>query len=31
VVAGTVPAARVRPTHGELRWFLDRAAAGADG
>jgi 6-phosphogluconolactonase len=31
VVAGTVPSARVRPTHGELRWFLDRAAAGADG
>jgi 6-phosphogluconolactonase len=31
VVAGTVPAARVRPTHGELRWFLDRAAAGAEG
>jgi 6-phosphogluconolactonase len=28
VVAGTVPAARVRPTHGELRWFLDAAAAG---
>jgi 6-phosphogluconolactonase len=31
VVAGSVPAARVRPTHGELRWFLDRAAAGAVG
>jgi 6-phosphogluconolactonase len=31
VVAGTVPAARVRPTHGELRWFLDRAAAGPGG
>jgi 6-phosphogluconolactonase len=28
VVAGTVPSARVRPTHGELRWFLDAAAAG---
>ncbi len=31
VVAGTVPAGRVRPTHGELRWFLDRAAAGDAG
>jgi len=28
VVAGTVPAARVRPGDGELHWFLDRAAAG---
>lgn len=27
VVRGTVPAARVRPTDGELRWFLDAAAA----
>jgi 6-phosphogluconolactonase len=28
VVAGTVPAARVRPLGGQLLWFLDRAAAG---
>jgi 6-phosphogluconolactonase len=28
VVAGTVPSARVRPTDGELRWFLDTVAAG---
>jgi 6-phosphogluconolactonase len=28
VAAGSVPAARVRPTHGELHWFLDHAAAG---
>jgi len=28
VVAGTVPAARVRPAHGELHWFLDAVAAG---
>ena len=28
VVAGTVPAARVRPAHGELHWFLDTVAAG---
>ena len=28
VVAGNVPSARVRPTDGELRWFLDAAAAG---
>ena len=28
VVAGTVPSARVRPAHGELRWFLDAVAAG---
>jgi 6-phosphogluconolactonase len=27
VVNGTVPAARVRPRDGELRWFLDGAAA----
>ncbi len=29
VVQGTVPAARVRPAGGELRWFLDAAAEGA--
>jgi 6-phosphogluconolactonase len=29
VVAGIAPAARVRPVDGELRWFLDTAAAGA--
>ena len=29
VAAGTVPAARVRPLDGELRWFLDTAAAEA--
>ena len=29
VIAGSVPAARVRPIQGELRWFLDSAAAGA--
>jgi 6-phosphogluconolactonase len=23
-----VPAGRVRPTDGELRWYLDRSAAG---
>jgi len=28
VVRGTVPAARVRPPDGELRWFLDAEAAG---
>jgi 6-phosphogluconolactonase len=28
VVAGTVPASRVRPVDGRLLWFLDRAAAG---
>jgi 6-phosphogluconolactonase len=28
VVAGTVPAARVRPAHGDQTWFLDAAAAG---
>jgi 6-phosphogluconolactonase len=27
VMEGTVPAARVRPTNGELHWFLDTAAA----
>lgn len=27
VIAGTVPAARVRPSDGELVWFLDTAAA----
>jgi 6-phosphogluconolactonase len=27
VVDGTVPAAHVRPSHGELHWILDRAAA----
>lgn len=27
VVAGSVPAARVLPADGELRWFLDAAAA----
>ncbi len=27
VVQGSVPAARVRPGHGELLWFLDSAAA----
>jgi 6-phosphogluconolactonase len=27
VLDGTVPAARVRPTGGELHWFLDAAAA----
>jgi 6-phosphogluconolactonase len=27
VIAGTVPAARVRPIDGELHWFLDEAAA----
>lgn len=27
VIAGTVPAARVRPAHGEEIWFLDTAAA----
>lgn len=27
VVAGTAPAARVRPLDGELRWFIDEAAA----
>jgi len=27
VAAGTVPAARVRPAEGDLRWFLDTAAA----
>jgi 6-phosphogluconolactonase len=31
VVDGTVPAARVRPADGELRWFLDAAAAGTLG
>ncbi|HEX3605196.1 MAG TPA: 6-phosphogluconolactonase [Candidatus Dormibacteraeota bacterium] len=31
VAAGTVPAARARPAHGELRWLLDRAAAGDEG
>jgi 6-phosphogluconolactonase len=29
VVAGTVPAAHVRPAGGDLRWFLDSAAAHA--
>jgi 6-phosphogluconolactonase len=29
VVAGTVPAARVRPTSGDLLWFIDGAAADA--
>ena len=29
VIQGTVPAARVRPADGELRWFLDAAAAAA--
>jgi 6-phosphogluconolactonase len=29
VVAGTVPAALVRPAGGNMRWFLDSAAAGA--
>ena len=29
VLRGDVPAARVRPREGELRWFLDEAAAGA--
>ena len=28
VIQGSVPAARVHPTNGELRWFLDLAAAG---
>jgi 6-phosphogluconolactonase len=30
VLAGdfTLPAARIRPTHGELRWFVDAAAMG---
>jgi 6-phosphogluconolactonase len=28
VIAGTVPAARVRPAHGDQTWFLDAAAAG---
>jgi hypothetical protein len=27
VIEGTVPAARVQPTSGELVWFLDAAAA----
>jgi 6-phosphogluconolactonase len=27
VIAGTVPAARVRPEDGTLQWFLDEAAA----
>ncbi|MGA9112399.1 MAG: 6-phosphogluconolactonase [Candidatus Dormiibacterota bacterium] len=27
VIRGTVPAARVQPVDGELRWFLDTAAA----
>ena len=27
VIAGSVPAARVRPVQGELRWFLDAEAA----
>lgn len=27
VLAGTAPAARVRPADGELHWFLDQAAA----
>lgn len=31
VVSGTVPAARVRPNHGQLFWFLDAAAARAAG
>ncbi len=29
VLRGDVPAARVHPRDGELRWFLDEAAAGA--
>jgi 6-phosphogluconolactonase len=29
VVEGTVPAARVRPPDGELRWFMDTAAVGS--
>jgi 6-phosphogluconolactonase len=29
VIQGTVPAAGVRPVDGELRWFLDAAAAGS--
>jgi 6-phosphogluconolactonase len=29
--AGQVPAAGVRPTDGELRWFVDSAAAGEQG
>jgi len=29
VIRGTVPAAGVRPVDGELRWFLDAAAAGS--
>ena len=31
VVAGTVPAARVKPAYGRLRWLLDREAAGGEG
>ncbi|HWF58379.1 MAG TPA: 6-phosphogluconolactonase [Candidatus Dormibacteraeota bacterium] len=31
VVNGTVPAARVQPSHGQLLWFLDAAAARAAG
>jgi 6-phosphogluconolactonase len=30
VVDGRVPAAGVRPPDGELRWFLDAAAAGSN-
>ncbi len=29
VVEGSVPAANVRPPNGELRWFMDTAAAGS--